>query len=59
MALLALDGSGDTLGQVESIADLDKIPDWEGGNQRTLRQILDANSGYIEDEDGQIVWDGA
>jgi len=59
MALLVLDGSGDTLGQIESLDELDKAPDWENALGRTVRQIANANDGYIEDEDGSVVWDGA
>lgn len=59
MALQALDGSGDLLGEVSSLEDLDRVPDWENANERTLRHILDKNDGYIEDEDGNVVWDGA
>lgn len=59
MALKVLDGSGDELGQIGSLDELDKVPDWENALRRTVRQIADANDGYIEDADGNVVWDGA
>ncbi len=52
----ALDEYGDLLGPVASLADLDAVPTWEGAMQRTLRAILEANDGYIEDAHGTVVW---
>lgn len=56
--LRVLDGAGDLLGVIGSLAELDTIPAWEAGLTRTVRKVAEANDGYIEDEDGKTVWDG-
>ncbi|QGZ16793.1 hypothetical protein PBI_DEWDROP_146 [Microbacterium phage Dewdrop] len=56
----ALDANGDTLGTVTGdLRELmNDVPAWENDLQRTLRQIVDDNEGYIEDLDGNVVYDG-
>ena len=51
--LTAYDGAEQELGTVDS---LEETPDWENSLQRPIKRIVDANDGWIEDEDGHVVY---
>lgn len=50
---MAYDGAEEELGPVDS---LDETPAWENALQRPIKRIVDQNDGWIEDEDGRVVY---